>query len=115
MIDIEVLEFCYFIMVREYLIRKNLGGVGYYVGGNGVICWLEFCVVMSVVILFNYRWVVFFGVVGGLLVSMGENLVECVDGIVERFEGMVEIQMYVGDVLVVKISGGGGFGVLDVS
>ena len=37
MIDIEVFERRYFVLLKEFSIRRGLGGKGKYIGGNGVV------------------------------------------------------------------------------
>lgn len=67
---------------------------------------------MIVLILLNNWIYVLFGVVGGEVGVFGCNMIEWVDGMVEVFDYIGCVQMVLGDVFVVEMLGGGGYGVV---
>jgi 5-oxoprolinase (ATP-hydrolysing) len=108
--DPEVMESRFPILVREFSIRACSGGAGQYRGGAGVIRKIEFMESMQVAILSNNRRMSPFGLMGGGAGKPGSNYVLRSTGNRENLEGVAELTVDTGDVLVVETPGGGGFG-----
>ena len=96
--------------VDEFSIRHGSGGLGKYVGGNGIVRRLRFLEPMTVTVLSSHRKVAPHGAAGGGEASVGENSVERADGHINELKGNDEVQLTVGDVFVMKTPGGGGYG-----
>ncbi|MBT6542699.1 MAG: 5-oxoprolinase [Rhodobacteraceae bacterium] len=110
MTDPEVLETRFPVRVDEFSIRHGSGGLGKYVGGNGIVRRLRFLEPMTVTVLSSHRKVAPHGAAGGGEASVGENSVERADGYINELKGNDEVQLTVGDVFVMKTPGGGGYG-----
>ena len=110
MTDPEVLETRFPVRVDEFSIRHGSGGLGEYVGGNGIVRRLRFLEPMTVTVLSSHRKVAPHGAAGGGEASVGENSVERADGHINELKGNDEVQLTVGDVFVMKTPGGGGYG-----
>ena len=110
MTDPEVLETRFPVRVDEFSIRHGSGGLGKYVGGNGIVRRLRFLEPMTVTVLSSHRKVAPHGAAGGGEASVGENSVERADGHLNELKGNDEVQLTVGDVFVMKTPGGGGYG-----
>ena len=110
MTDPEVLETRFPVRVDEFSIRHGSGGLGKYVGGNGIVRRLRFLEPMTVTVLSSHRKVAPHGAAGGGEASVGENSVERADGHINELKGNDEVQLTVGDVFVMKTPGGGGYG-----
>jgi 5-oxoprolinase (ATP-hydrolysing) len=108
--DPEVLEWRFPVLVEEFAIRQNSGGVGQYSGGNGVIRRIKFRTAMTAAILSGHRSIAPFGLCGGQPGMVGRNLVEYHDGSSETLGSKAEVQMQPGDVFVIETPGGGGYG-----
>ena len=114
--DPEVLETRYPVVLREFAIRKNSGGLGTNVGGDGLIREVEFARRLTVSLLTNRRDEGPYGINGGgrgapgvnQLIRSGESRVDC-DGGVERLPSSCEIEVEPGDRLRIETPGGGGF------
>ncbi|HJP05227.1 MAG: 5-oxoprolinase [Chromatiales bacterium] len=110
MTDPEVLEMRFPVLLKEFSIRKQSGGAGTYCGGDGAVRKLEFREAMSAAILSNHRKVEPFGIAGGENGSTGRNTILHHDDRAEVYDGIVEIDVAKGDVLVIETPGGGGYG-----
>ncbi|MEP5760633.1 MAG: hydantoinase B/oxoprolinase family protein [Litoreibacter sp.] len=110
MTDPEVLETRFPVRVDEFSIRHGSGGLGEYVGGNGIVRRLRFLEPMTVTVLSSHRKVAPHGAAGGGEAFVGENSVERADGHIIELKGNDEVQLSVGDVFVMKTPGGGGYG-----
>lgn len=108
--DPEVLEWRFPVLVKEFSIRPNSGGLGKYRGGNGVIRHLQFRETMTSAILSGHRVIPPFGLAGGAPGAIGRNSVIRRDGTCEALPGKAEVEMQPGDALVIETPGGGGFG-----
>ncbi|CDR40053.1 CYFA0S04e02608g1_1 [Cyberlindnera fabianii] len=111
MTDVEVFERRYPVILKEYSIRKGSGGDGKYKGGDGVIRDIEFRAPVKCSILSERRVVAPHGLEGGDDAKRGENLWVKKDGHVINIGGKNTVSMEVGDRIIIKTPGGGGFGV----
>jgi 5-oxoprolinase (ATP-hydrolysing) len=109
--DPEILEWRFPVLLREFSIRADSGGVGRNQGGNGVLRRLEFRKAMTAGILSSHRLYPPIGLHGGLPGKTGVNSIIRRDGAIERLCGCAEIQVEAGDVLIIETPGGGGYGV----
>ncbi|MEM1364853.1 MAG: hydantoinase B/oxoprolinase family protein, partial [Pseudomonadota bacterium] len=110
MTDPEVLEARFPVRVRRFAIRQGSGGLGAFVGGQGIEREIEFLEPMTVTVLSSHRKTKAFGVQGGGAGAPGENSVIRTSGAVETLQGNDQAQMAIGDVFRMKTPGGGGFG-----
>jgi 5-oxoprolinase (ATP-hydrolysing) len=108
--DPEVLEWRYPVLLEEFAIRPNSGGVGRYRGGNGVIRRLRFQEPMTAAILSNHRRVAPFGLQGGAAGALGRNWIERRDGSIVPLAGQAQVELAAGDAIVIETPGGGGYG-----
>ena len=110
--DPEVLEQRYpEVRVEAFSIRRGSGGGGRYRGGDGVVRRLRFLAPCRVSILSERRQVAPYGLAGGGDGATGENLLIRADGTEERLGGRASVSVSLGDQLVVRTPGGGGWGV----
>ena len=110
MTDPEVLEKRFPVRLDEFSIREKSGGVGEFVGGNGIVRRLRFLEPTTVTVLSSHRKTPPHGASGGGAGAIGENSIERVNGVIELLNGNDEANMSPGDVFVLKSPGGGGFG-----
>ncbi len=110
MTDPEVLEARFPVLIREFSIRCGSAGAGRQHGGNGVVRRVEFRTPMTVAILSNNRLTKPFGLHGGEPGQAGRNLVRRADGRMEAVDSVDELQLEVGDTLIIETPGGGGYG-----
>ncbi|MFJ9852400.1 hydantoinase B/oxoprolinase family protein [Streptomyces sp. NPDC101150] len=108
--DPEVLEWRYPVRVDRFAIRSGSGGSGRWHGGCGAERRLRFLEPMTVALLSNHRRVAPYGMAGGAPGSLGVNTVERADGSHEALRGCDAADVRVGDVLVIRTPGGGGYG-----
>jgi 5-oxoprolinase (ATP-hydrolysing) len=110
MTDVEVFERRYPVLLNEYSIRTGSGGDGQYKGGDGVIRDIEFRAPVKCSILSERRVIAPHGLEGGSDGARGENLWIKKDGHVINIGGKNTVQMDVGDRIIIKTPGGGGYG-----
>ncbi|MEH6522342.1 hydantoinase B/oxoprolinase family protein [Sulfitobacter sp.] len=110
MTDPEVLETRFPVRLDEFSIRKESGGGGEFIGGNGIVRRLCFLEPTTVTVLSSHRKIPPHGVLGGGAGAIGENSIERSNGTTELLNGNDEASMSPGDVFVLKSPGGGGFG-----
>ena len=108
--DPEILEQRYPVQVREFAVRRDSGGAGAYVGGNGLVRRIRFLQPMSAVILSNRRNTEPFGLSGGKAGKAGINRAILADGSIVELAYSDEIALHAGDEIVIMTPGGGGFG-----
>ena len=108
--DPEVLEARFPVLIREFAIRANSGGVGRFRGGHGVVRKVEFRQPMQAAIISNNRRLAPFGLMGGEAGEPGLNYVLRHTGEREPLDAVDELKVETGDVLVIETPGGGGFG-----
>ncbi len=108
--DPEILEFRFPVRLESYAIRLRSGGAGRWHGGDGGVRRVRFLEPMTASILSNGRQHGAFGMAGGEAGAVGENFIERIDGRVERLGHIGQVEMQVGDVMVICTPGGGGYG-----
>lgn len=110
MTDPEVLETRFPVRLDEFSIRERSGGIGEFIGGNGIVRRLRFLEPTTVTVLSSHRKTPPHGASGGGAGAIGENSIERVNRVIELLNGNDEANMSPGDVFVLKSPGGGGFG-----
>jgi len=108
--DPEVLEWRFPVILEQFSIRKNSGGLGKFKGGNGVLRKIKFLSPMTVSILSSHRINPPFGLHGGCVGAVGENKVIRFNGEIINLEACSQITMQQGDCLQIKTPAGGGYG-----
>lgn len=107
--DPEILEQRYPVVLEEFSLRKGSGGKGKWQGGDGLIRTLRFYESMDVSLLSERRRYAPHGAKGGEDAMRGENLL-LHNGASTRLQGKVTFRAQVGDRLILKTPGGGGYG-----
>lgn len=110
MTDPEVLETRFPVQVDEFSIRLGSGGLGLFVGGNGIVRRLKFNETMTVTTLSSHRKVPPQGAEDGGPGATGENSVQRANGAIELLDGNDQVELTPGDIFIMKTPGGGGFG-----
>jgi 5-oxoprolinase (ATP-hydrolysing) len=105
------------VILREFGLRPDSGGVGAHHGGNGVIRDIEFLESMQVSLLTERRSRAPYGMSGGGEGKTGVNTwLKQTHGVVKRkvnLGGKASVRVAAGDRLVLHTPGGGGWGVGD--
>ena len=105
-----MLEFRFPVRLLGYALRRDSGGAGRWVGGQGGVRRLQFLEPMAASILSNGRIHPAFGMAGGQSGAPGINRVLRADGSTELLAHLGQTQMEPGDVFEIHTPGGGGFG-----
>ncbi|MBD2481864.1 hydantoinase B/oxoprolinase family protein [Planktothrix sp. FACHB-1365] len=108
--DPEVLEWRYPVLLEEFSIRKNSGGLGQFRGGNGIIRKVQFLEKMTAAILSEHRIIPPFGLNGGQPGLGGKNYVIRHQETVEELASTATVEMNIHDTFVIETPGGGGYG-----
>ncbi|MBE9145168.1 hydantoinase B/oxoprolinase family protein [Planktothrix mougeotii] len=108
--DPEVLEWRYPVLLQEFRIRENSGGLGQFKGGNGIIRKVQFLEPMTAAILSEHRIIPPFGLNGGQPGLVGKNYVIRNDKTVEELDSTATVEMNINDSFVIETPGGGGYG-----
>ena len=108
--DPEVLESRYPVRLLEFSLRRGSGGAGRYRGGDGLRRRYEFLAPVSVSLLSERRDVAPWGLAGGRPGATGRNGVERRGGRIEWVGGKAQLELAMGDRLLIETPGGGGFG-----
>ena len=111
--DPEILERRYPVMLREFSVRKNSGGSGKFIGGDGLVREVEFLEPLNAAILSERRVHQPYGLNGGEPGKSGLNLFFRNDGTILFLGGKNEIHAETGDRIRIETPGGGGYGKLD--
>ena len=111
--DPEILEQRFPVRVAGFSIRQASGGQGQYHGGNGVRREIEFLQPMTAAIVSNRRRQGPFGLKGGSAGQPGANRVHRRNGNIQELGYAEEIELSVGDRVVIETPGGGGYGHVD--
>ncbi|MED5435646.1 MAG: hydantoinase B/oxoprolinase family protein [SAR324 cluster bacterium] len=111
--DPEILERRYPVMLREFSVRKNSGGSGKFIGGDGLVREVEFLEPLNAAILSERRVHKPYGLNGGEPGKSGLNLFFRKDGTILFLGGKNEIHAETGDRIRIETPGGGGYGRLD--
>lgn len=107
---IESLENYYPLTVLEYKIRRNSGGRGKWIGGDGIIRRIRIeCQEAIVSVQSERRRYAPKGFHGGENGKMGENVV-IINGVEKKMDGYFTIILNKDDEIVVNTPGGGGWG-----
>ena len=106
---IEALEYSYPLRIIRYEIRKNSGGKGQHLGGDGIIREIELLTDAQVTLLTERRSTSPYGLAGGEPGQMGENVLIHGDDTIP-LPGKGSFYVSRGDILSIKTPGGGGFG-----
>jgi 5-oxoprolinase (ATP-hydrolysing) len=108
--DPEILEWRFPVLLEEFSIRANSGGMGKHKGGNGVTRRIKFLEPMTASILASSRVIPPFGLNGGESGSTGRNYVIRNDGEILDLPSTATVQMDSGDTFVIETPAGGGYG-----
>jgi len=108
--DPEILENRFPVRLNAFAIRAGSGGNGKFCGGNGVVREVEFLAPMQAAILSNRRKIAPFGLADGSNGQLGESWLYRTNQPAQQLKSCAAISVNVGDRLVIKTPGGGGFG-----
>jgi len=108
--DIETLENIYPIVVENFNIRKESGGIGKFSGGSGVIRSILFLEKMIVSILSGRRSTAPFGLMGGQDGKKGKAKIRKMNGEELILSNVDKKIVQKGDVITISTPGGGGYG-----
>ena len=108
--DPEILEGNFPVLLQKFSIRRNCGGKGKYIGGNGVTREITFLEPMVVSILSNCRTISPHGLNGGASGVRGENILISANKTETILQSDCELNVSTGDTLKIKTPGGGGYG-----
>ena len=109
---VEALEYSLPMRVLQYGLREKSGGTGKHRGGDGIIREYEFLVPTTITLNSERRIRAPYGVNGGGDGAKGINTI-IRDGQSEVVGGKYTTQLNVGDQIIVKTPGGGGWGTSD--
>jgi 5-oxoprolinase (ATP-hydrolysing) len=108
--DPEVLELRYPVRLEKFEIRKNSGGKGKWKGGDGIVREITFKENMEVNILSQHRKEKPYGLKGGETGKTGEQVLIKISGEIAKLKGMDSASVKMGDKIIIKTPGGGGWG-----
>ena len=108
--DPEVLEWRFPVRLESFSIRKNSGGKGLNMGGDGVDRRIRFLEPMTVNIISSHRKVPPYGLSEGESGALGENYVVHADKSETRLGTKGQVEVEKNDLFILKTPGGGGFG-----
>jgi N-methylhydantoinase B/oxoprolinase/acetone carboxylase alpha subunit len=107
---IEALEQSLPVRVTAYALRRNSGGTGEFVGGDGLIREFELLTETTATVLTERRENPPYGAQGGQSGTCGRNSLIHKDGSTESLPGKATLRLKPGDRLRIETPGGGGFG-----
>jgi len=107
--DPEVLEHRYPVRLHRFAIRKESGGVGRWLGGDGLIREIEFLAALELSILSQHRVSAPYGMAGGGVGAVGRQVIIGADGSRRELAGIEGCEVEPGDRLVLETPGGGGY------
>jgi len=108
--DPEVLEWRFPVRLEAFNVRRGSGGEGEWPGGDGVERDVRFLEAMTVSILSGRRRTRPFGLAGGGDAMPGENVHVLADGTERDLGPCASVEVGVGDRIIIRTPGGGGFG-----
>lgn len=110
MTDPEILELRHpGVRLKTFTLRRNSGGEGRYMGGNGIDRELLFLNPATVTLLTERRVVPPFGLNGGHSGKLGENWKRTTDLRLEPLPHRVILRMMAGESILIRTPGGGGY------
>ena len=107
--DVEVIEREFPVKINRFGLRKGSGGEGKFKGGDGVIREFEFLETVNVSILTERRVYAPYGLEGGKDAKVGKNILVKKDKVF-NLTSKASFKADVGDKLIIKTPGGGGYG-----
>ena len=111
--DPEILEYRYPVTLDRFEVRTGSGGAGVYPGGNGIIRQISFYEPMIVSIITQRRGEYPpLGHSGGEHGKTGSNTLVRASGERKLLEACCQIDVQIGDSIVIETPGGGGFGAI---
>ena len=108
--DPEIMEHRYPVRLEEFSIRKNSGGSGKWIGGDGIKRVITFLEPVNLSVLSQRRNSGPFGAEGGEAGQPGQQKVIRKNGEEIQLESIQNINISAGDRFVIETPGGGGFG-----
>jgi len=108
--DPEILEWRFPVRLERFAVRQDSGGQGKFIGGNGIIRELVFTEPVSLSLLTQNRTQGPYGLNGGQAGQPGEQHLAKRNGEIIELESTAQESLEVGDRLILKTPGGGGFG-----
>ena len=108
--DPEVLEQRFPVILKDFSIRKNSGGLGKFNGGDGITREVKFLQPMTATLLTGHRHIPPYGMHGGQAGKVGKNYVKRSNGKIEKLTTTAQISLACGDSVIIKTPGGGGYG-----
>jgi 5-oxoprolinase (ATP-hydrolysing) len=111
--DVEILEWRYPVLVRQFGVRKNSGGTGAFKGGDGCEREIEFLEAMDVSLLANHYAEGPPGLKDGARGKAGRAFLKRKTGETVTLSSADDISVLPGDRLTIKTPGGGGYDLLD--
>lgn len=108
--DPEILERRYPVLLRQFGLRKGSGGEGIHPGGDGVIREIEPLRPLTMSILSERRTLQPYGLEGGKPGQTGMNLLMKKNGIALNIGAKRSFGLDVGESVIIKTPGGGGYG-----
>ncbi|MGB0006101.1 MAG: hydantoinase B/oxoprolinase family protein [Candidatus Sulfotelmatobacter sp.] len=106
----EALEYAYPLRVRRYSLRPGSGGLGKYLGGDGIVREIEVLTDCEVTLLSERRVLAPWGLNGGSDGAPGRTSVIRRNGSVEAMPGKFSTRLSAGDRIRIESPGGGGWG-----
>ena len=108
--DPEILEYRFPVILENFSIREFSGGTGKYKGGEGIERKVRFLEPMIATLLTGHRKISPYGLNGGNAGELGLNSVQRANGLVENLGTTAEVTLNIGDSIIIKTPGGGGYG-----
>ena len=106
----EALEYAYPLRVRRYSLRTGSGGLGKYLGGDGIVREIEVLTDCEVTVLSDRRVLAPWGLHGGSDGTPGRTSIIRSSGSVETMPGKFSTRLRSGDRIRIESPGGGGWG-----
>ncbi|RIJ24577.1 5-oxoprolinase [Henriciella barbarensis] len=113
--DPEVMEMTYPLRLERFSLRGGSGGAGKQTGGDGVVRTIRALSNTVCTLVSSSRQTGPFGLEGGGDANCGRQWIVRADGRREGIDGVVTIEMDIGDTITIETPGGGGYGALKQS
>jgi 5-oxoprolinase (ATP-hydrolysing) len=108
--DPEILEMRFPVVVEDFHVRRDSGGLGRWRAGDGTSRTIRFREAMECSVISGHRVVPPFGLSGGQPGRPGRNLIRRADGTLETMPGCFQASLMPGDAITIVTPTGGGFG-----